>query len=46
MKQEYIIGDLMMINRRKAFVQVSYIDTDGTFVYIVLPEQALLDPSR
>lgn len=39
MKQEYIIGDWVMLNRRKAFVHESYIDADGTFVYIVNDEK-------
>lgn len=39
MKQEYIIGDWVMLNRRKAFVFESYIDTDNTFVYIINDEE-------
>lgn len=39
MKQEYIIGDVVMLNRRKAFVHESYIDADNTFVYIVNNEK-------
>lgn len=39
MKQEYIIGDVVMLNRRKAFVHESYIDADNTFVYIVNDEK-------
>lgn len=39
MKQEYIIGDWVMLNRRKAFIHESYIDADDTFVYIVNDEE-------
>lgn len=39
MKQEYIIGDWVMLNRRKVFVHESYIDADDTFVYIVNDEE-------
>lgn len=39
MKQEYIIGDWVMLNRRKAFVHESYIDADNTFVYTVNDEK-------
>lgn len=39
MKQEYIIGDWVMLNGRKAFVNDSYTDADETFVYIVNDEE-------
>lgn len=39
MKQEYIIGDWVILNRGKAFVHESYIDTDNTFVYIINDEE-------
>lgn len=39
MEQEYILGDWVLLNGRKAFVFQTYTDADETFVYIINDEE-------